>query len=164
MPHTEVTDEKAAATQRLFDALVLLNRSMKARGSDWGHVDPDLGRADIVTLGVLATRGRCRPGQVAEVLCVDRSVISRQLATLDELGLIERAADPEDGRAELVSLTAAGLERLAAARDAMCGLLGERLDPWDAPEIDRVVHTLDDLAQRLQNPITPAPKKLEHHV
>jgi DNA-binding MarR family transcriptional regulator len=163
MSHAESTGEKAAATQRLLDALVLLGRSLKARGSDWGQVDPELSRADIVALGVLADRGRCRPGQVAEALCVDRSVISRQLAALDQLGLIERAADPEDGRAELVSLTGAGEERLDAARDAMCAALAERLDPWDLPEIEHVIETLIELAQRLQNPLTPA-QKLDHHV
>jgi DNA-binding MarR family transcriptional regulator len=154
--------ERAAATQRLFDALVLLGRSLKARGSEWGYVDPELSRADIVALGVLASRGTCRPGQVAEALCVDRSVISRQLATLDQLGLIARAADPEDGRAELVSLTGAGQERLTAARDAMCAALAERLDPWDVPEIEQLIGTLSDLTQRLQNPLTAA-QKLDHH-
>src|ERR1700712_561558 len=133
MSHAGSTSEKEAATQRLLDALVLLGRALKARGSDWGPADPELGRPDIVTLGVLATRGTCRPGRVAEVLCVDRSVISRQLAGLDQMGLIERAADPEDGRAELVSLTAAGHERLVAARDAMCTALAERLDPGSGP-------------------------------
>ena len=159
----EIESGKAAATERLLEALVLLGRALKARGSDWGHVDPELSRADIVTLGVLATRGTCRPGQVAEALCVDRSVISRQLVTLDQLGLIERTPDPGDGRAELVSVNAAGRERLDAARAAMCGALVERLDPWDVPEIERMVDTLNDLAQRLQNPLTPAPKR-EHHV
>ena len=163
MSHTETEGEKAAATQRLFDALVLLGRSLKARGSDWGYVDPELSRADIVALGVIAGRGTCRPGQVAETLCVDRSVISRQLAALDHLGLIERAADPEDGRAELVSLTGAGQERLIAARDAMCAALAERLDPWDVPEIEQVIETLSELTKRLQNPLTPT-QKLDHHV
>ncbi len=162
MSHSGTDAERAAATQRLFDALVLLGRSLKARGSDWGYVDPELSRADIVALGVLASRGTCRPGQVAEALCVDRSVISRQLATLDQLGLIARAADPEDGRAELVSLTGAGQERLTAARDAMCAALAERLDPWDVPEIEQLIGTLSDLTQRLQNPLTPA-QKLDHH-
>jgi DNA-binding MarR family transcriptional regulator len=162
MSQSGTAAERAAATQRLFDALVLLGRSLKARGSEWGYVDPELSRADIVALGVLASRGTCRPGQVAEALCVDRSVISRQLATLDQLGLIARAADPEDGRAELVSLTAAGQERLTAARDAMCAALAERLDPWDVPEIEQLIGTLSDLTQRLQNPLTPA-QKLDHH-
>jgi DNA-binding MarR family transcriptional regulator len=163
MSHEGTTSEVTAATQRLLDALVLLGRALKARGSDWGYVDPELSRSDIVTLGVLATRGTCRPGRVAEVLCVDRSVVSRQLAGLDEMGLIERVADPEDGRAELVSLSAAGHERLVAARDAMCAALAERLDPWSVPQIHQAVDTLDDLTQRLQNPLTTAGKP-NHHV
>src|ERR1700755_3345303 len=107
------------AVQRLFDALVVLGRSLRARGSDWAYGDPDVTRSDIHPLGVIA-QGPCRPGQVAEKLCLDRSVISRQVAALVDAGLVDRASDPDDGRAELVSLTDAGRERLRHARDLLC--------------------------------------------
>jgi DNA-binding MarR family transcriptional regulator len=154
------------AVQRLFDALVVLGRSLRARGSDWAYVDPELSRSDIHTLGVIA-QGTCRPGQVAEKLCLDRSVISRQVAALAQHGLVGRVGDPEDGRAELVSLTEAGRERLRHARDLLCAELGERLDLWDAAGLDHVADTLAELSRRLQHPLTnastkPAPQKEGH--
>src|SRR5215213_10087652 len=45
---------------------------------------------------------------------VDVSVASRQLAVLERLGYVERRPDPQDGRASLLRLTAAGADALAA--------------------------------------------------
>ena len=41
---------------------------------------------------------------------------SRQLAVLERLGYVERRPDPQDGRASLLRLTAAGADALAATR------------------------------------------------
>jgi DNA-binding MarR family transcriptional regulator len=151
------------AVEGLFQELIQLGRTLRSRGADWGHVDPELSRGDIVTLGVLEARGAIRCGQVAAVLAVDPSVVSRQLAPLTHLGLVERHPDPADGRAELVSLTAAGRHRLLQARSALCAALAERLADHDPGEIDGIAAVLGDLTQRLQQPLTPA-QKLDHHV
>ena len=49
-------------------------------------------------------------------LMADKGQISRTVRELEELGLITRTPDPDDGRSRLLSPTAEGLERLAAAR------------------------------------------------
>ena len=160
MQQTTVPAEpRRQAVDRLFEELILFGRTLKSRGADWGYVDPELSRGDIVTLGVLEARSSIRCGQVAVVLGVDPSVVSRQLAALTHLGLVERHADPADGRAELVSLTAGGRGRLVQARSAMCAALAERVADHDPTEIDRIADLLGDLTQRLQNPLTPAEKK-----
>jgi DNA-binding MarR family transcriptional regulator len=147
--------DQIEAVQRLFDVLVRFSRSLKARGADWGNVVHDLTRGDIVTLGVLDARGSSRPGQVATALAVDPSVVSRQLASLDRLGLIRREPDPVDGRAELVGLTAEGRRRLAAARAAMCAVLAERLEKWPVEDIAQAAALVEDLDERLHQPIRP---------
>ena len=138
---------------RLFEELVGFGRTIKARGADWGDVDPELGRTEVLALGVLASRGALRPGHLAAALGVDPSVVSRQLATLDRLGLITRAVDPTDRRAELVTLTDAGQERLLRARGAMCDVLADRLDDWDLDDLDRLVTLMGRLTRRLQTPL-----------
>ena len=47
---------------------------------------------------------------------MDKGQLSRTVRELEHLGLVQRAADPEDGRSSLLSPTAEGLERLADAR------------------------------------------------
>jgi DNA-binding MarR family transcriptional regulator len=99
---TAATPVRDRAVDRLFDELILFGRTLKSRGADWGYADPELSRGDIIALGVLEVRGAIRCGQMAAALAVDPSVVSRQLASLTQLGLVERHPDPADGRAELV--------------------------------------------------------------
>ncbi len=145
--------DRIEAVQGLFDGLVRFGRALKARSGDWGHAAHDLTRGDIVTLGVLEARGSTRPGQIAATLNVDPSVISRQLATLARLDLIARGTDPEDGRAELITITPQGQERLVQAREAMCVALAERLGHWDLEEIARATAMVEDLSLHLNTPM-----------
>jgi DNA-binding MarR family transcriptional regulator len=56
----------------------------------------------------LATIGPVRASVLAESVEADPSTVSRQVAALVKAGLIERRADPDDGRASLLVLTEAG--------------------------------------------------------
>lgn len=153
MPSTTVEIDRTQAVQELFDVLVRFSRSLRARGADWGNVVHDLTRGDIVTLGVLESRGSIRPGQIAVALSVDPSVISRQLTGLARLELITRGTDPADGRAELITLAEAGRVRLERARSAMSAVLAERLDHWGLEDIALATSIVDDLDARLHEPI-----------
>ena len=149
--------ERTEAVSGLFDALIAFSRSLKARGADWSQLSDDLSRGDIVTLGVLDAHGSIRPGHIAAKLSVDPSVVSRQLAGLHRLGLVERGADPADRRAELISLTATGRERLLQARDAMCAALADRLDHWGLDEVRTATAMVEDLGHRLHEPLARPP-------
>jgi len=120
------------------------------------EVVQDLTRGEIMALGVLEARGSIRLGQVATALLVDPSVVSRQLAALARHGLVARGTDPDDGRAELISLTDLGRTRLLAARTTMCEALALRLDRWDVEDILRASAVVDDLGDRLHQPV-PGP-------
>ena len=166
-----VDRERTEAVAGLFDALIRFSRSLKARGGDWSNVAHDLTRGDIVTLGVVSAHGSIRPGHIAAKLAVDASVVSRQLAGLHRLGLVERGPDPDDRRAELITLTTAGETRLGEARQVLCQALAERLDHWDVTAVLEAAAMVDDLGLRLQQPLvaahpthasTPAPVKEVH--
>ena len=161
MSSTLLEPQRSQAVQDLFEVLIRFSRSLRARGADWGQAVRDLTRADIVTLGVLETRGSQRPSRIAAALAVDPSVVSRQLAGLDRLGLVARGTDPDDGRAELITITSEGRERLVEVRTAMCASLAERLDHWDLEDITTATAMVDDLADRLHQPVT-ATRKEDH--
>jgi DNA-binding MarR family transcriptional regulator len=61
-----------------------------------------------VVLKSLATAGPMRSSELAERIESDPSTVSRQVAALVKDGLIERRADPADGRACLLVPTAKG--------------------------------------------------------
>lgn len=69
--------------------------------------------AQAATLEALGRLGPQRPGALGESLGITASTLSRNLARLDEAGLVRRESDPADGRAQRVALTVAG--RKAAA-------------------------------------------------
>ena len=62
-------------------------------------------------LKCLQTEGPLRAGALADCLQSDPSTVSRQVAALVKDGLLERRADPDDGRASLLVLTDAATRR-----------------------------------------------------
>ncbi len=150
---TTIDGERARteAVQVLFDGVLQFSRAVRSRSGDWRHAVQDLSQGDIVTLGVVARQESTRPGQIASALGVDPSVVSRQLAALDRLGLIARCVDPADRRAEQVRVTPLGREQLLQARAAMCEALASRLGGWDLEEISRAATVVHDLAGLLND-------------
>ncbi|HYA68000.1 MAG TPA: MarR family transcriptional regulator, partial [Acidimicrobiales bacterium] len=94
-----------------------------------------------------------RMSDLAGLLELDPSTVSRQARQLVDAGLVTRVPDPVDRRACLVSLSARGRDVLEAVRDARYDALRHALGAW--PETDRAVlaGSLTRLAQDLQAPV-----------
>ncbi len=74
----------------------------------------------LISIGRLG--GSVRPGVVAESLGIESASLVRSMEQLVETGLAERQADPADGRAKTLHLTAAGeaaWQQIEAALDAL---------------------------------------------
>ena len=84
-------------------------------------------------LSALATRDGQSVGQIADFAVLDRSGLGRLLEQMEADGLVERASAPDDRRAVLIRLSAAGRKKRAAAlplvvkhyRRLMHGISGE---------------------------------------
>jgi len=72
-----------------------------------------LDKAAFVALFKLVEDGPQRSSSLAECTLSDPSSVSRQVAHLVELGLVERTADPGDGRATLLAATERGRQTAA---------------------------------------------------
>jgi DNA-binding MarR family transcriptional regulator len=155
MTTSSIEHTRTHLVQGLFEGLLQFSRALRARSGDWGHALPELSRGDLVTLGVIERGGSMRPGHIALALEVDPSVVSRQLAALGKQGLVARDTDPHDRRAELVSVTRLGRERLLQARATMCGVLADRVAAWDAETLATASSVLEDLSRVLSD--APAP-------
>ncbi len=93
---------------------------------------------DRASYGVLARVGEHQPvrlSDLAHLLGVDVSTISRQVATLEQRGLLSRAADPDDGRAVLLQLTAPGQAYLRKLSAAWHEIVADSLVDWEPREI-----------------------------
>jgi DNA-binding MarR family transcriptional regulator len=100
-PELEESAEQIAASvismMRQFNTI----KSRVALGHE-GDTSP------IFLLIKLAHLGPRRASDLAEQLCADPSTVSRQVAHLVKSGLVERKADPDDGRASILVPTELG--------------------------------------------------------
>jgi DNA-binding MarR family transcriptional regulator len=89
------------------DQFVQLMRSFqKARARLLAHAEHDVEWSTHMLLKCLHNNdGPMRAGAIADCLNSDPSTVSRQVAALVKDGLLERQADPDDGRASLLALT-----------------------------------------------------------
>jgi DNA-binding MarR family transcriptional regulator len=99
--------------------------------------------------------GPMRTSDLAALLKLDASTVSRQTHKLVDTGLIERRIDPVDGRACLLAVSERGREALAAAVSFRRIQLAELLNEWSARDRGHLTTLLERLADDLQQPILP---------
>jgi DNA-binding MarR family transcriptional regulator len=87
--------------------------------------------------------GPSRSSELAAAVHSDPSTVSRQVATLVRDGLIERRADPEDGRASVLVPTERGLELLAGQRKRMGLALAQVFRTWDPADVTRFLELFE---------------------
>ena len=72
------------------------------------------------------------------------------MARLEDAGLVERVADPTDGRSFTVSITAEGrdlMNKLRTRKNAYLARRIRRLDDEDLATLDRAADILEDLLE-----------------
>jgi DNA-binding MarR family transcriptional regulator len=98
--------------------------------------------SQLSALATLATEGPMTPGALAVRERVRPPSMTRVIASLAELGFVDRTAHPVDGRQVLVSVSASGAELLEAERRASREWLAQRLASLESTQRD----TLRDAA------------------
>lgn len=84
---------------------------------------------------------------LASTLGVERSTATRMYTRLVNAGLVERKADPTDGRAVVVSLTRSGRKVVAAVNQARRGNVAALLSALPAARREQLVDLLDEFAE-----------------
>lgn len=103
------TTEELRTAEEIGGQLVRLVRLIERVQAQYQAEHPDaVDRATYLLLVHLAKDGAQRAGALAEAVHSDPSTVSRQVAHLVQLGLVERVADPADGRATLLVATDEG--------------------------------------------------------
>ncbi|OEV05971.1 DNA-binding MarR family transcriptional regulator [Streptomyces sp. Amel2xB2] len=129
---------------------VFMRRARAFSGEMAREVHPELEPAAYGLFVRLEDGGAQRATDLAVYFGVGKATISRQLRVLENLGLITRAPDPDDGRASLVNLTPRGRQRFRAVREARRAEYVRKLGSWDPAEIAelaRLMHQLNALAE-----------------
>src|SRR5918912_4088810 len=111
--------------------LVLARPAGRLRQEAGQDLSPSLSSA----LAAIDRHGPLTPSELAAHERVQRPTATRVLARLEELGLVERAADPADRRSSLISASAAGRALLRRQRSRKDQFLARRLAALDADEV-----------------------------
>jgi DNA-binding MarR family transcriptional regulator len=102
----------------------------------------------ISALLTVRRHGPLTPSDLADHERVKRPTATRFIACLEHAGLVDRTADPEDGRSYRVAVTPRGRELLISARrqqDAYLAGRLETLEPDDLATLARAAEILDRL-------------------
>jgi DNA-binding MarR family transcriptional regulator len=101
-------------------------------------------------LSTIERHGPLTPSELAELERVKRPTVTRTLGCLEREGLVERTPDPSDGRSSMVSVNAAGRERLRRLRGRKNAYLAKRMRDLPAEDIaalQRAAEILEQMAE-----------------
>jgi DNA-binding MarR family transcriptional regulator len=76
-----------------------------------------------------------RAADLVVTLDLDKGFVSRQVAQLERLGLVERTTDASDARAQRISLTPTGRRAVDQIYEAARADFHRRLSTWSAEDV-----------------------------
>ncbi|WP_327116866.1 MarR family winged helix-turn-helix transcriptional regulator [Streptomyces sp. NBC_01341] len=124
-------EESLDVIQRELTAFARRARAAAAR------LHPDLPLVPYTLLAHIEHRNGCRATDLAAHYMLDKSTVSRQVATLEKMGLVERHPAPDDHRIQVLHPTAAGRQALASTRASRRNAYRERLGDWTSDDLAR---------------------------
>lgn len=142
-PDDAARTEAVRALEAEFGELIARFRRVVADTAQ--RVSPGMLPGSYKVFTTIVRRQPTTLSALAEVLMADKGQISRTVRELEELGLVQRTPDPADGRSHLLTPTAEGLDRLAAAREPHESRLMQALRDWpldDILDLTRLLHAL----------------------
>jgi DNA-binding MarR family transcriptional regulator len=144
-------DALAAGVAGGLERLIGLFRSLSPAGG--------LSLTATSTLVTLERSGPCRLTSLAASQGVTQPAMTQLIARLEEAGLAERAADPDDGRVVQIRVTADGRallgRRRAVRAERLAGLLAQ-LSPEEQAALAAALPAIEALVSARPGPLAPA--------
>ena len=143
-PPATVTSTDAETAARLRLVISRLARAVRQHGA------AGLTPSQISALATIEEFGPIRMSDLAAHECIGAPVATRVVATIQELGLVQRADSSTDGRVSLIELSDAGRETLDEMwSERAAGLTAriERLDPDQVATLTAALPVLETLVR-----------------
>src|SRR5436309_2531019 len=144
MVKTVVPSEQSEVASRLRLAIVRIARRMRQEAGG------DLSASQTAALATIEGHGPLTPSELAALERVQRPTATRIVARLEEQDLVERAADPADGRSFIVTSTPRGRALLRKLRTRKNAYLARRLGRLPAEDV-AVLARAAEILERLQD-------------
>jgi DNA-binding MarR family transcriptional regulator len=141
---TRPTRDELAAWRAFLRAHAVLTRALEAELL--AEQDLSLAAYDVLVQLAEAPERRLRMTELAELVLLSRSGVTRLVDRMEKSGLVSRCPVESDGRGVAAQLTDAGLSRLrTAARTHLAGVarhFAARLDDGDRAALERISRRL----------------------
>ncbi len=137
-------DSTEAALQIAFTRFGRIWRKRLAGTFDW---------ASIAVLHHLACTASARSSELADLLQLDASTMSRHVRNLEQAGYVSRDEDPADRRAARLSITEAGRSLVGAEMAHRAEILGEAMADWSPTDRSTLVQLLERLTAGLDSTV-----------
>ena len=127
---------------RLRLAIARMARRLRQEAGD------ELSPSMMAALATIENHGPLAPSRLAELEGIQRPTATRVLGRLEEAGLIERSADPNDGRGVVVCTTRSGsalLKKLRSRKNAYLARRLRELPGEDVAALERAAEVLERL-------------------
>lgn len=163
-PHPDAGSDADARPDRgpyeIVDAVGRIARLISRLKSEFAARHPGSPAEHGATslLIALVEGGPKRAGALAEAVLMDPSQVSRRVQLLVRGGLVERRAEPGDGRAILLVATPAGRELCASLMRSRADYLRSIVTDWPAHDVTAFVGYLDRFAGGLERAVTHPPR------
>jgi DNA-binding MarR family transcriptional regulator len=143
----EATDPHEVAAALRVSVGMLLRRMRQV------PTDGDLTLPESAALARLDRGGPATAAQLAKQEQISPQSMGATLAGLHERGLIERSADPQDGRRIVLSISEAGLTALRSRRnervEQLAAALASDFTPAEREQLAQAAPLIERLAQRI---------------
>jgi DNA-binding MarR family transcriptional regulator len=134
-PDSQALPEVADAAN-VADSFIRLMRSFSRRKAQvMVEAQHSVEWSAIILISHLAVEGPMRSSALAEGVQSDPSTVSRQVAALVKEGLVERRADPADGRASVLAVTESGQQVYSEHKQARNEHYRQMLSGWSHDEL-----------------------------
>jgi len=140
---TTLTD----AAARLRMAIVRTSRRLRQEAAEGGA---ELTPTAVSALATVERHGPLTPSELAASERIKRPTATRIARVLVEAGLVGRAPDPADGRSALLSVNAAGRERLRRLRGRKNAYLARRMRDLPAEDLRTLERAAEILEEMLE--------------
>ncbi|MET9799763.1 MarR family transcriptional regulator [Streptomyces sp. NPDC006368] len=131
LPDADVREHAVDTILRELTAFARRARAAAAR------VHPELPLVSYTLLAHIDHRHGCRATDLAAHYMLDKSTVSRQVAVLEKLGLVERRPDHNDHRVHVLHPTEAGRRLLSHTHASRRAAYQARLTDWSTDDLDR---------------------------
>jgi len=151
--NTHIRDHVRALHEALVDIVGVLNRpqidEMMVR-----EAGLSLDRALFPPLVIIERRGPIGVVDLADRVGRDYTTVSRQVAKLESLGLVERKAAAADRRISLASVTAKGKAMTEVVDRTRERLFGAMFATWDDHDVEELVRLMRKFADGMSGDVS----------